>query len=83
MGKDKIGGTEASLSEAGETTLRGAVLDGPEQKNSVDHVTSQKARNTDATLRLDDEPDTLYEDGLEIEDASRPLTGINGRDDTQ
>jgi hypothetical protein len=39
--------------------------------------------NTDTTLRLDDEEDTLYEDGLEVDDDSPPLTGIGGRDDTQ
>jgi hypothetical protein len=39
--------------------------------------------NTDTTLRLDDEEDTLYEDGLELDDDSPPLTGIDGRDDTQ
>jgi hypothetical protein len=39
--------------------------------------------NTDTTLRLDDEDDTLYEDGLEVDDDSPPLTGIDGKDDTQ
>jgi hypothetical protein len=48
----------------------------------VDHVAYEKTRNTDSTLRLDGEEDTLYEDGLEIEDHSGPLTGQNGRDDT-
>ena len=41
-----------------------------------------KKRSTDATLRVDDEEDTLYEDGLELEDESKPFTGKDGRDDT-
>jgi hypothetical protein len=73
---------EATSAEAGETNLRGAALDGSEQKKAVDHTAFDKKRNTDTTLRLDDEEDTLYEDGLDVEDDSRPLTGKDGRDDT-
>jgi hypothetical protein len=62
--------------------LRGAALEGPDQRNAPDHVAYDKARKTDQTLRLDGEEDTLYEDGLEVEDDSRPLTGIDGRDDS-
>jgi hypothetical protein len=65
-----------------ESHLRGGALDGPEQKKSVAHTAYEKARNPDATLHLDDEEDTLYDDGLEIEDDSSPLTGKDGRDDT-
>jgi hypothetical protein len=44
----------------------------------------KKSRNTDTKLRLDGEEDTLYEDGLKINDGdSAPLTGQGGRDDTQ
>jgi hypothetical protein len=42
----------------------------------------EKPRNNDTELHLDGEEDTLYEDGLELQDDSSPLTGINGRDDT-
>lgn len=66
----------------GESTLRGAALDGSEQKKSVAHAEFEKTRKTDTTLRLDGEEDTLYEDGLEVEDGSGPLTGKDGRDDT-
>jgi hypothetical protein len=66
----------------GESTLRGAALDGSEQEKSVAHTAFQKNRSTDTTLRLDGEEDTLYEDGLEVEDGSGPLTGKDGRDDT-
>jgi hypothetical protein len=68
---------------SGESTLRGRALDGSEQKKAVDHTAVEKTRNTDSTLRLDGEEDTLYEDGLELEDDSAPLTGKDGRDDTQ
>ena len=42
----------------------------------------EKQRNTGTQLRLDGEEDTLYDDALDLEDDSSPLTGINGRDDT-
>jgi hypothetical protein len=71
------------IDRSGESTLRGRALDGSEQKKAVDHMAAEKARNTDSTLRLDDEEDTLYEDGLDLEDESGPLTGKDGRDDTQ
>ena len=62
--------------------LRGRALVGSDQNASVDHTEYEKTLNTDTTLRLDDEEDTLYDDGLELEDDSAPLTGKDGRDDT-
>ena len=76
------GGTDPA-DESGESNLRGRALDGAEQKKAVDHTAFEKARKTDEALRLDGEEDTLYEDGLELEDDSGPLTGKDGRDDTQ
>ena len=73
---------ELPADTAAESRLRGAALSGSDRKNAVDHVEYEKKRNTDTTLRLDGEEDTLYEDGLEIEDHSGPLTGQDGRDDT-
>ncbi|MEO7209210.1 MAG: hypothetical protein ABI356_06505 [Steroidobacteraceae bacterium] len=79
--------TEANsipIDRTGESTLRGSALDGAEQKKSVAHTSFEKAGNTDATLHLDGEEDTLYDDGLEVDDdSSGPLTGKDGRDDTQ
>ena len=75
-------GDQSSVDTAAESSLRGAALSGSDRKKAVDHVAYEKARNTDTTLRLDGEEDTLYEDGLEIEDHSGPLTGKDGRDDT-
>jgi hypothetical protein len=71
------------IDRSGESMLRGRALDGSEQKKAVDHTAFEKNRNTDSTLRLDAEEDTLYEDGLDLEDESGPLTGKDGRDDTQ
>ena len=68
---------------SGESNLRGEALNGSERQPAADHTAFEKTRNTDATLRLDGEEDTLYEDGLEVEDGSVPLTGKDGRDDTQ
>jgi hypothetical protein len=74
---------DVPIDKTGESTLRGSSLDGSEQKKSVAHTAFEKTRNPDATLRLDGEEDTLYDDGLELEDDSPPLTGKDGRDDTQ
>jgi hypothetical protein len=76
-------GDAIPIDASGESILRGRALDGSERKNAVDHTAHEKTRNTDATLRLDGEEDTLYDDGLELDDDSPPLTGKDGRDDTQ
>jgi hypothetical protein len=65
-----------------EAHLRGGPLDGSERKKSVGHAAYEKGRNPDTALHLDGEEDTLYDDGLELEDDSAPLTGKDGRDDT-
>jgi hypothetical protein len=75
-------GGSIPIDTGGESKLRGRALDGSEQQKAVDHTADAKTRNTDTTLRLDGEEDTLYEDGLELEDGSGPLTGKDGRDDT-
>ena len=84
MGNTDTGGDNVPIDQTGESTLRGSGLDGSEQKKSVAHTAFEKTRNPDATLRLDGEEDTLYDDGLEVDDDSAgPLTGKDGRDDTQ
>jgi hypothetical protein len=83
MGDTKADGdNDVPVDKTGESTLRGSALDGSEQEKSVAHMAFDKTQNTDSTLRLDGEEDTLYEDGLEVEDGSGPLTGKDGRDDT-
>ena len=83
MGTVNTDEDDVPIDKTGESTLRGSALDGAEQKKSVAHTAFEKARNTDATLRLDGEEDTLYDDGLEIDDDPAPLTGKDGRDDSQ
>jgi hypothetical protein len=68
--------------KTGETRLRGGSLSRDEKLTDVEETAREQTENTDQVLRTDDEEDTLYEDGLELEDGSRPLKGINGKDDT-
>ncbi len=75
MSDAKVAGSGAGADRGGESNLRGKSL------NGVDHKNAPKG-GADTVLRLDDEEDTLYNDGLEVEDDSSPLTGINGRDDS-
>jgi hypothetical protein len=59
--------------EAGANKLRGGALDGSEQKRAVDHTQYAKKRNPDDVVRADGEEDTLYNDGLELEDDTPPM----------
>jgi hypothetical protein len=68
----------ASNSSAKKSRLRGAALDGSDQKTAVDHTDYEKSRNPDSELHLDDEDDSLYADGLDIGDDSEPLAGTDG-----
>jgi hypothetical protein len=61
-----------------DARLRGKDLDGSEQPDAVDHVEFAKKRNPDAELHLDDEKDTLYNDGLDVEDDSLTLADTRG-----
>jgi hypothetical protein len=68
----------SGASDDGDRDLHGEELTGPDRKRAVDHVKKEKGRNPDATLRLDDETDTLYNDGLDVEDNTPPM-GTDGR----
>lgn len=81
-GQPGAGLAGASPPEAGETRLRGGPLSRAERRGPVDGVAQRQSEDTDQVLRTDDENDTLYEDGLDLENDSRPLTGVNGKDDT-
>jgi hypothetical protein len=61
-----------------ESRLRGEALDGAEQVDSVDHVDYAKKRRPDSELHLDGEKDTLYDDGLDVEDNSLTLANTKG-----
>jgi hypothetical protein len=70
----------ASRPDPAERRLRGSQLEGPEQKKAPDHADYERERNPDTELRLDGEKDTLYHDGLDIdeEDPDDPLFGTRG-----
>jgi hypothetical protein len=57
--------------------LRGDALDGPEQKRAADHTAYQGKRNPDGVVRVDGEKDTLYKDGLDVEDDDSPPMGTS------
>ncbi len=64
---------------ASERKLRGTALKGSEQKSAADHTAYEEERNPDTELRLDDETDSLYSDGLDVEDDSgETLAGTRG-----
>ena len=68
-----------SPATASERKIRGEALDGSEQKNAVDHAKYERTRQPDTELHLDDEKDTLYNDGLDVEDdGSDTLAGTRG-----
>ena len=73
MGNANTENDPARAGQSGENELRGDSLDGAERKRAVDHTAHQKARNPDAVVNLDDEEDTLYSDGLELEDDTPPM----------
>ena len=64
-------------SKAGERELRGGALDGPEQKRAADHAAYEGKRNPDRVVRVDGEKDTLYKDGLDVEDDDSPPMGTS------
>lgn len=59
--------------ESGEAKLRGTALDGSEQKRAADHARDARNRNPDSVVRVDGEEDTLYTDGLDLEDDPPPM----------
>lgn len=78
MGTDKSTEDEARGTPS-ERKLRGAGLKGSEQKSAADHTEYEEQRNPDTELRLDQETDTLYSDGLDTESgADETLAGTRG-----
>ncbi len=52
--------------------------DGSEQQWAAGHTLYKKGHNPDTVLRVDDEKDTLFTDGLELDDDT-PAAGTDGR----
>jgi len=76
-------GAKNDLQTSGKTRkskLRGAELEGSDQKSAPDHMDYEKSRDPDAELRLDGEDDSLYSDGmdLEIDEEDDTLAGTRG-----
>lgn len=74
--KDASGNGDAAT--AGERRLRGKDLSGSESKRAVDHMDYEKRRDVDSELRVDGEEDSLYDDGLDIEEDDSTLAGTRG-----
>ena len=66
------------MGDTNESRLRGKGLEGSEQPSAADHTEYKKKRNPDTELHLDGEDDSLYEDGLDIEDDSETPFGTQG-----
>jgi hypothetical protein len=79
MGNDKSP-TDDSLNtgNASDRKLRGIALKGSEQKDAADHVEYETGRDPDTELHLDGEPDTLYRDGIDLEEDYDTLAGTHG-----
>lgn len=72
-----------AIDPSGENKLRGDALDGSERDRAVDHAEYEKKRNPDAVLRLNGEEDTLYNDGLEVDESAPALITTPGEDSTR
>jgi hypothetical protein len=70
---------KARAATASERKLHGTALKGSEQKSAADHTAYEEQRNPDTELHVDEERDTLYNDGLDLEDDSgETLAGTRG-----
>jgi len=83
MGNDNSPSDDRStIDSAGERKLRGSALKGSEQKAAADHVEYETGRNPDTELHLDGETDTLYSDGIDVEEEFDTLAGTRGSSGT-
>jgi len=78
MGIPKTDDPTDAQDPAGEIELRGDTLQGADEKRAVGRTANIKKQNPDSVVRADDEEDTLYDDGLELEDDTPPM-GTDGR----
>jgi hypothetical protein len=69
----------STIDTAGERKLRGSALKGSEQKVAADHTDYEEGRNPDTELQVDGEPDSLYNDGIDIQPDSAALAGTRGK----
>jgi hypothetical protein len=71
-----------TTNSAGEDKLRGTALNGPELKDAADHSEYERGRNPDTELHLDGETDSLFGDGIDIEENFDTLAGTAGSSGT-
>jgi hypothetical protein len=71
-----------TVDSAGNPKLRGIALNGSERKAAADHVEYQTGRNPDTELHLDGETDSLFTDGLDLEEDFDTLAGTRGSSGT-
>lgn len=84
MSDPKPGEELDSADNSGENKLRGGALSGSERPQAADHTKYSQQRNPDTEVRVDGEEDTLYGDGLELEDDTPPMINNDGTiDDTR
>jgi hypothetical protein len=84
MGNANTGNDRSdAVDPSGENNLRGDTLAGSEQKRAADHAAYEKKRNPDAVVRLDGEEDTLYDDGLDVDESAPALVITPGEDSTR
>ena len=82
MGNETSPTDDPTADGAGERKLRGAQLNGPELKDAADHSEYERGRNPDTELHLDGEKDTLFSDGVDIEENFDTLAGTDGSSGT-
>lgn len=69
---------DAPAEDSSESHLRGDVLSSSEEATAADHVTYKQSRNPDTELHLNGEDDSLYNDGLDLDDDIDSLAGTDG-----
>ena len=78
MGNESFPTDDPTADSAGERKLRGTALKGSEQKDAADHSEYERERNPDTELHIDGEADTLFSDGIDIEENFDTLAGTDG-----
>jgi hypothetical protein len=73
-----INDQERTVSNSDEDELRRAQLGGSLVPDAFDDLAQANRRKRDGKLHLDDEKDSLYEDGLDVDDESLTLAGTQG-----
>jgi hypothetical protein len=74
MSNDKTeAGPPGKSDQSGENKLRGEALAGSERNRAADHTQYDQKRDPDKVVRVDGEEDTLYSDGLEVENDTTPM----------